>query len=179
MKDDTTSSLRAVAHPVRLRILSLLTGTELSAADVARELDVTHANASYHLRVLLDAGELEIASEEKIRGGVAKRYRHPWESEALMHAGGTPEEAEQYLRAMAQELVRRYKHRRRGGAKSNLTDAELWVPEEVYERVSALVHEASVLLHGEARPPRTEGTVPVAMTAALFPLELDRPEGDR
>ena len=38
MTDETTNALRAVAHPVRLRILSLLTGTELSAAEVAREL---------------------------------------------------------------------------------------------------------------------------------------------
>ena len=52
MTDEEVASLRAVAHPVRLRILSLLTGTELSAAEVARELDLTHANASYHLRVL-------------------------------------------------------------------------------------------------------------------------------
>ena len=48
----------------------------MSAAEVARELDLTHANASYHLRVLHDAGELVVESEEKIRGGVAKRYRY-------------------------------------------------------------------------------------------------------
>ena len=68
---DTTQSLRAMAHPLRLRILSLLTGAELSAAEVARELDLSHANASYHLRVLLDAELLEVAGEERIRGGVA------------------------------------------------------------------------------------------------------------
>ena len=175
----TVSTMRATAHPVRLRILSLLTGAEMSAAEIARELGITHANASYHLRFLAEAGMVVEAGEEKIRGGVAKRYRHPWESEELMHAGGTHEETERYVRAMAQELVRRYGHRRPGRARGNLTDAELWVTEEVYERVNALLHEASVLLHGEARPPRTEGTVPVAMTAALFPLELDRPEGDR
>ena len=43
MSDDTeaVSTLRAIAHPLRLRILSLLTGAELSAAEVARELDIT------------------------------------------------------------------------------------------------------------------------------------------
>ena len=70
-----TAALRAMAHPLRLRMLSLLTGAELSAAEVARELGITHANASYHLRVLLDAGELEVAGEEKIRGGVASGCR--------------------------------------------------------------------------------------------------------
>ena len=80
MADDTdpgdVARLRASAHPVRLRIMSLLTAEALSAAEVARALDLTHANASYHLRVLHDVGVLVVESEEKIRGGVAKRYRY-------------------------------------------------------------------------------------------------------
>ena len=64
-------ALRAMAHPLRLQMLSLLTGAELSAAEVARELGITHANASYHLRVLLDAGELEVAG----RGADPRRGR--------------------------------------------------------------------------------------------------------
>ena len=43
---ESSNHLRALAHPVRLRILSLLTGADLTAADVARELGITHANAS-------------------------------------------------------------------------------------------------------------------------------------
>jgi DNA-binding transcriptional ArsR family regulator len=73
------SAMRAVAHPVRLRILSLLTGAEMSAAEIGRELGIAHASASYHLRVLAEAGEVVEAGEEHIRGGVAKRYRHPWQ----------------------------------------------------------------------------------------------------
>ncbi len=57
-KDDDVRGLRAGAHPVRLRILSLLTGSAMSAAEIARELDLTHANASYHLQVLARAGEV-------------------------------------------------------------------------------------------------------------------------
>ena len=73
---DAVARLRATAHPVRLRILSLLTAEAMSAAEVARTLEITHANASYHLRQLHDVGELVVESEEKIRGGVAKRYRY-------------------------------------------------------------------------------------------------------
>ena len=65
-----------MAHPVRLRIMSLLTGAALTAAEVARELDLTHANASYHLRSLMAAGMIVPAGEERIRGGVAERYRY-------------------------------------------------------------------------------------------------------
>src|SRR5258705_10796197 len=70
-----TAELRGLAHPVRLRMLSLLTGAPMSAAEVARELGLTHANASYHLRQLLAAGQLVEAGEGAIRGRPAKRYR--------------------------------------------------------------------------------------------------------
>jgi DNA-binding transcriptional ArsR family regulator len=168
---DAVSSLRAVAHPLRLRILSLLTGAELSAAEVARELGVTHANASYHLRVLADAGEVVVAGEEKIRGGVAKRYRHPWEQQRTTgsSASSSERERETYVRAMAEELVRRSRHRSPRG-RMQMTDAELWVTPEVWKRVSALVEEASTLVHAEARPPRTPGTVHVNLTAATFEI---------
>jgi len=186
MADDETttarSALRAVAHPVRLRILSLLTGAELSAAEVARELGLTHANASYHLRVLADAREVVVAGEEKIRGGVAKRYRHPWDDHPSYRPGPLPtsssdEDRDLYVRAMAEELVRRSRHRK-PRTRQELTDAELWVTPEVWTRASALVEEASALLHSQARPPRTDGTLHVNMTAALFQM-ADQPPGRR
>ena len=174
------SALRAVAHPVRLQILSLLTGAELSAAEVARELGLTHANASYHLRVLAEAGEVVVAGEEKIRGGVAKRYRHPWDR----HRTPRPEQPDErrpkprktgdadrelYVRALTEELVRRSRLRR-PGTKLWMTDAELWVSPDAWQRVCALVEEASRIVHAEARPPRTEGTVHVNLSAALFEM---------
>ena len=63
MTHDSTSSgvpLRAFSHPLRLRLLSLLTGTAMSAAEVSRELGTTQANASYHLRRLEAAGLLRV-----------------------------------------------------------------------------------------------------------------------
>lgn len=171
MADDATSALRALAHPVRLQILSLLTGAELSAAEVARELDITHANASYHLRLLSAAGMLEVASEERIRGGVAKRYRHPWEQSARPGAT-SPADRQTYVRAMAGELVRRV---REGVSRPGLfSDAELWVTPEVFEGAREALHQSSAALHDNARPPRTEGTIRVALTAALFEMESDK-----
>ncbi len=166
------SSLRAVAHPLRLRILSLLTGAEMSAAELARELDVSHANTSYHLRVLADAQLVEEAGEEKIRGGVAKRYRHPWDRPDAPQPKATSEDRELYLRAMGEELVRRFAHRK-SPSTSKLTDAEMWVTPETWEHVVAHVEEASRLIHAEARPPRTKGTIHVNLTAAVFEMEVD------
>jgi DNA-binding transcriptional ArsR family regulator len=172
---DSATHLRALAHPLRLRMLSLLTGADLTAADLARELGTTHANASYHLRFLLEAGELEVVGEERIRGGLAKRYRHPWRTEDRpAPLPGDPEEraeaGELFVLAAAEELRRRYP-RRRQGTGGLVADGELWVTPEAYAEARDLLARASALLHDAARPPRTEGTRPVSLSVVAFEME--------
>src|ERR1700753_959910 len=74
------AALRARAHPLRLRMLSLLTGAAMSAAELGRELDISQALASYHLRFLVNAGAVELAEELSNRGGRERRYRYRAES---------------------------------------------------------------------------------------------------
>ena len=181
LEDARIGELRATAHPLRLQMLSLLTGAELSAAEVARELDITQANASYHLRLLLDAGLLVVASEENVRGGRAKRYRHVWDAPrtaeaAPAGAGGVNGEGDalHYVRVLADAIPARFADRLPGSAGgAHLTDADLWVAPDVWARVLELVAEASVLLHASAQPPRSEGTVRANLSIAAFEL---RPE---
>ena len=170
------SGLRALAHPVRLRILSLLTGASMSAADIARELDITQANASYHLRQLAAVGVVVDAGERKIRGGSAKLYRHP--------VGGPPTKLtgddgshQLYIQAFATEMVRRYALHVSGlPGQATYTDAELWVHPDVWRDLVTATGEASKRLHDAAQPPRTDGTVRVSMTAALFRMRPDDPQ---
>ena len=57
--------LRAIAHPVRNRILTELSATgPMRAADLARVLDVPANQASFHLRQLAKYGLIEEAPEE-------------------------------------------------------------------------------------------------------------------
>lgn len=57
--------LRAIAHPVRTRILEELSASgPLRAADVARELGIPANQASFHLRQLAKYGLVEEAPEE-------------------------------------------------------------------------------------------------------------------
>jgi DNA-binding transcriptional ArsR family regulator len=180
-----TSRLRATAHPLRLQMLSLLTGAELSAAEVARELDITQANASYHLRTLLAAGLLVVGSEESVRGGQAKRYRHPWdapepgdapgdESTAAVHGPTAADEEARlaYVTTLAAAVPARFAERQTGTG-GVFTDADLWVEPEVWQRVQDLVLEASRLVHASACPPRTEGAVRTNLTLAAFRLRDD------
>ncbi len=171
MSDAEKASLRAVAHPTRLRMLSLLTGTAMSASEVARELHLTHANASYHLRTLLAAGELVEAGEERIRGGLAKRYRYPHELRgATSQHRSDPESDVSHARVVGRELERRVRERA-PGTPNYLSDLEGWVTPEVWERVRGLIGEASDLLHDQNRAPRTPGTLHVSALCWAFEMK--------
>ena len=60
----TSAMLKAYAHPLRRRMIRLFARRDhLRAADVAADLDVPANSASFHLRVLADAGLIEEAPE--------------------------------------------------------------------------------------------------------------------
>lgn len=165
------TELRASAHPVRLRMMSLLTGAPLSAAELARELDITQANASYHLRMLARAGQVEVAGVESVRGGQAKKYRYLYPERQPAHSKRDVDSAEgrrQYLDALHHELVRRAGLRVDGPGLS--TDAEVWLTPENWRRARDLVMEASRLVHDEALAPHAEGSVHVNFQAELFTM---------
>jgi DNA-binding transcriptional ArsR family regulator len=172
---DPTTELRALAHPVRLRILSLLTGAAMTAAEIARELELTHANASYHLRHLLAGGIIQVDGEERIRGGKAKRYRYdvaadldrPPRPEGA--AAPPPEHYRLVYAAMAAELRRRAELWRRG-PHNYLADAELWVPAEAWKELHERFAAAADDLHRVAVAPRTPGALRVSATVALFEM---------
>jgi DNA-binding transcriptional ArsR family regulator len=162
--------LRALAHPVRLQILSLLTGAAMTAAEVARELDLTHANASYHLRQLHAAGAIEIVGEEQIRGGVAKRYRYNPDRQSAIRSEDRGDQR-LVLAALAVELRRRSTHIR-ADRRKHVTDAELWVDPQTWADIRDRINAASSDLHRAAQPPRTPGTIRVSATMALFEMGM-------
>lgn len=174
---DQLASMRALAHPLRVRMLSMLTGSAMSAADIARELNITHANASYHLRQLESVGEVVVESEERIRGGVAKMYRYPvgpLTSKKTERAPGysdNPDIIRPYIAATHHEVMRRLED---VTVVRSDSDLETWVSEEVWQKVLKLYEEATVLLHREAKPARTPETIHVSATALAF--EMKRPQ---
>ena len=164
------AGLRALAHPLRLQMLSLLTGTAMSAADVARELGLTHANASYHLRQLLAAGQVVIAEEVEIRGGRARRYRYderhghdrlertPWDRDTRRAT----------YAALAEELRRRATLAVGPPTRQSVTDAELWVDAETWASLCDRVTELMRELHAAAVSRGTTGAIHTSTTTAMF-----------
>ena len=167
---DRRTALRARAHPLRLRMLSLLTGAPMSAAELGRELEISQALASYHLRCLVDAGAVQLAEEVVNRGGRERRYRY--------HAGDPDPESsepeldghELMLTAAIEELRRRHAQRKPKGRAVTI-DAELWVSDEEWLAFRDAVRDAAVRLHDQAARPRTPGTRHVNATAVLFEMD--------
>jgi DNA-binding transcriptional ArsR family regulator len=167
------AALRAMAHPVRLRIMSLLTAAPMTAAEVARELGLTHANASYHLRNLLAGGLILVDGEEKIRGGVAKRYRYDVahdREQQVKRGRQTDEQLRLEFSAFAHELIRRTRAASFPPGPKLLADAELWVEPDKWNEIRERIAEALRELHEVARPPRTPGTVRTSTTTAMFEM---------
>ncbi|WP_225845823.1 helix-turn-helix domain-containing protein [Streptomyces sp. HPF1205] len=162
----TDPLLRALAHPMRLRMVSLVWNAPLSAAELARELGISHALASQHLRRLDAVGLVELAEVRTNRGGRERRYR-------AVHGSPLSDQRHEAAPLIAETLshtMRERAGRRAHGAEGVTSDAELWVAPEVWEdfrrRLAGLFDE----LHAAARTPHAPGTVGVGATVMAFPL---------
>ncbi|MGC1953576.1 MAG: metalloregulator ArsR/SmtB family transcription factor [Gammaproteobacteria bacterium] len=51
-------SMKAIAHPLRLKILCTLGGSEVSVQDIVDEVGTSQSNISQHLAILRDKGIL-------------------------------------------------------------------------------------------------------------------------
>ncbi|QYC44186.1 Helix-turn-helix domain protein [Nonomuraea coxensis DSM 45129] len=167
--DDGLIPLRALANPLRMRIVSLLTGVSMSATEVADELGIAHASASYHLRRLAEAGFLQRVDEPPRTGKGRPRvcYRYdPSSSERIDRSEGRL----LLHQAMSDDLVRRLAETER---QRMSMDAEVWLARPVWEEIVGLVGQAVALLHDKAGPPH-DG-VKVSMTALLLELGEEAP----
>src|SRR4051812_20533989 len=114
--DDDPQALRALAHPLRVRLLDTLRGEgPLTATALARRLGESSGSTSYHLRQLARHGFIE---EDTSRGGGRMRW---WRHAAgrLRLAGptasgpnaGVERRLVEHLLARDAELVQRYLER--------------------------------------------------------------------
>lgn len=158
--------LRALSHPLRLRILAILTGPPMSSAELARELGLSHAAVSFHVRKLVAAGYLELAETRSVRGGKERRYRQRQTGKAQWQH----EDPRLVVRAVGEEVARR------AAASTTeawrlFSDAELWVDPDVWDDVARRIAAAITDLDAAARAPREPGSIRVSATAMLFGLD--------
>jgi len=71
----TQQLAKALAHPLRVKILSSLNKGVSSPNQLAQELDEPLGNVSYHVKTLLEFGCVELVKTEPRRGAVEHFYR--------------------------------------------------------------------------------------------------------
>lgn len=161
-----------MAHPVRLRILSLTTAEPMSAAEIAEQLGIAHASASYHARQLVYAGLLQVDESGDTNGRPAGRppvrYRYfPSLSDHLDRSQGQ----EALWAATSQEIARRLRQRTRHRVGA---DAEVWLTREDFETVCHLAQQLSDLIHSRAQRPGATNTTHGSVSILVFEVENDR-----
>lgn len=60
-------ALRALAEDTRLRIIGLLLDSPLDVGQIASRLNISQYNVSKHLRILREAGMLDMEKEGRVR----------------------------------------------------------------------------------------------------------------
>jgi DNA-binding transcriptional ArsR family regulator len=72
---DDPRYVKALSHPLRVRILALLQERTASPRELAEWLDATLGTVSYHVRTLHDFGLIELVRTSQVRGAIAHHYR--------------------------------------------------------------------------------------------------------
>jgi DNA-binding transcriptional ArsR family regulator len=67
--------VRAIGHPLRLRLLTIFNERVASPSDLAVELGEPIGNVSYHTRILARLGCVELVRTKQVRGAVEHYYR--------------------------------------------------------------------------------------------------------
>ena len=167
--------LRALAHPLRLRMLSLLNARSMSAAQLGRELDVAHGLATYHLRKLAEAGLVVLDGERSVRGGRERTYRYRPPSAPDGPDGLDPSNAPLWAAALGEEMRRRAEMADRH-APALTVDAELWVDPDLWRQVRDGISVLLSDLHHAGQPPGSPGAIRTSTTTWLFGMtSTDRP----
>jgi DNA-binding transcriptional ArsR family regulator len=180
-------ALRALAHPIRLELISLLrSGGPLTATQAGERIGESPSSCSFHLRQLAKYGLVEEA------GGGQGRER-PWRATAISTewaARGSDEEADAATAMLSRVVIERYFESalewldRRGTEDAKWVDAATMSDALVYmtaaelrkldQQIRALLEP--YLKRLEAREPPKRGARPVNVIALAFPLAED-PEG--
>ena len=95
--------MKALAHPLRLRLLYALGERPATISQLAVRLGAQKGNVAHHLKVLHAAGMVHIAETRQVRGGTEHYYRR---TARRVYVGGPPgESTTAMLRAVADEIT--------------------------------------------------------------------------
>jgi DNA-binding transcriptional ArsR family regulator len=163
--------LRALGHPTRLRMLTMMWSGPMSAAGLAAELGISHGLASQHLRTLDRAGLVELSEVRPKRGGRERLYRTVKGSPLSDQQAAQPLLVEAMITNLRERVAAW-----RPGSDAAVTDADLWLTPEQWRDARKRLRDLTAELHELAAPPRAAGTVPIGLTLMAFEMQGRGPE---
>ncbi|MER5635407.1 winged helix-turn-helix domain-containing protein [Kitasatospora sp. NPDC002227] len=72
---DSPAQHKALAHPLRQRLLLALSGRSATISQLAVGFDAQKGTVAHHLKVLREAGLVHVAETRQVRGGTEQYYR--------------------------------------------------------------------------------------------------------
>lgn len=157
--------LRALGHPTRLRMLSMMWSGPLSAAALAADLGISHGLASQHLRTLDRAGLVRLVEVRPKRGGRERLYRTVKGSPLSDRRDSSPLLTEALIANLRVRVADRLPD-----SAAVVTDADLWLTPERWTDARKRLRDLMAELHEQAQPPHTPGTVQVGATLLAFEM---------
>jgi DNA-binding transcriptional ArsR family regulator len=103
---DDPRYVKALAHPLRIRILAMLADRSASPVQLASKLDATLGTVAYHVRTLHSLGLVELVDTRQRRGATEHYYRareHPRFPDDAW-GGLAPVAKQRMLSAMLQQI---------------------------------------------------------------------------
>ena len=67
--------IKALGHPVRMRVLDILDARVASPSELAKELGEPLGNVAYHVKILEETGAIELVRTAPVRGALEHFYR--------------------------------------------------------------------------------------------------------
>ena len=109
---DDPRYVKALSHPLRVRILAMLQERTASPSQLSEWLGATLGTTAYHVRSLHQLGLIELADETRVRGAIEHHYRagkRPMVSEDAW--AQAPPIAKQAAVGSALQMMNEYAHK--------------------------------------------------------------------
>jgi DNA-binding transcriptional ArsR family regulator len=188
---DDPRYVKALSHPLRVRILALLQERTASPRELAEWLHASLGTVSYHVRTLHDFGLIELVDTTQVRGAIAHHYRarvrprvsdEAWASAAPIvkqaAVGAALQTVDEYARASA--AAGGFDHAEAHLSRTNLRlDPKGWsqaarASEKLLAELNRIEEAAAKRM---AKDPHPEGASDAAMVLLLFEsVKLTQPE---
>ncbi len=179
---DDPRYVKAMSHPLRVRILAMLDERQASPNQLAGWLEASLGTVAYHVRTLLQLGLIELVDETRVRGAVEHHYRSvPRPSVSAEAWAEASPIAKQAAVASSLEVIGEYARLSAAAGGFDRPDAQLrrlllkldargfaqlsTAIEKLFERLDKIEADADKRL---AKDPHTEDVVQAGLGVLLF-----------